>query len=71
MFHQANTRDYDGQGHSVLSDVLTDARSLKYAAASTFPIVTPTMDELAARVQTPDDVQRLGRDRHRSRRDVA
>jgi MYXO-CTERM domain-containing protein len=51
MFHQANVRDYDGQGHSLLSDLLT-ATAQKYAAAATFPIVTPTMDELAARVQS-------------------
>jgi MYXO-CTERM domain-containing protein len=51
MFHQANTRDYDGQGHSELSDVLT-ATLDKYAAASTFPIVTPIMDDLAARVRS-------------------
>ena len=49
MFHQANTRDYDGQGHSLLSDLLTAAFT-KYEAAATFPIVSPTMDDLAARV---------------------
>jgi MYXO-CTERM domain-containing protein len=49
MFHQANARDYDGQGHSLLSDLLT-ATLDKYAAAATFPIVSPTMDDLATRV---------------------
>ncbi|HTB57362.1 MAG TPA: MYXO-CTERM sorting domain-containing protein [Polyangia bacterium] len=49
MFHQANTRDYDGAGHSLLSELLT-ATFDKYAAAATFPIVSPTMDELAERV---------------------
>jgi len=49
MFHQANTRDYDGAGHSLLSDLLS-ATFGKYAAAATFPIVSPTMDDLAARV---------------------
>ena len=49
MFHQANTRDYDGGGHSLLSDLLT-ATFDKYAAAATFPVVSPTMDDLAARV---------------------
>ena len=49
MFHQANTRDYDGGGHSLLSDLLT-ATFGKYTAAATFPIVSPTMDDLAARV---------------------
>jgi MYXO-CTERM domain-containing protein len=49
MFHQANARDYDGGGHSLLSDLLT-ATFGKYTAAATFPIVSPTMDDLAARV---------------------
>ena len=50
MFHQANTRNYDGAGHSLLSDLLDDAFA-KYAAVMTFPIVSPTMDDLAARVR--------------------
>ena len=49
MFHQANTRDLGG-GHSLLSDLL-DAAFDKYAAVATFPIVSPTMDELADRVR--------------------
>ncbi|HVZ86246.1 MAG TPA: hypothetical protein VHG72_04715, partial [Polyangia bacterium] len=49
MFHQANTRDYDGRGHSLLSDLL-DATLAKYAAAATWPILSPTMEDLAARV---------------------
>ncbi|HSY39891.1 MAG TPA: hypothetical protein VLA79_10195 [Polyangia bacterium] len=49
MFHQANTRDYDGAGHSLLSELLT-ATFGKYTAAATFPIVSPTMDDLATRV---------------------
>ena len=49
MFHQANTRDYDGGGHSLLSDLLT-ATFDKYAAVASLPIVSPTMDDLAARV---------------------
>jgi MYXO-CTERM domain-containing protein len=49
MFHQANTRDYDGAGHSLLSDLLT-ATFGKYTAAASFPIVSPTMDDLATRV---------------------
>jgi hypothetical protein len=50
MFHQANTRNYDGAGHSLLSDLLDDAFA-KYAAVMTFPIVSPTMDELAGRIR--------------------
>ena len=64
MFHQANTRDYDGGGHSLLSELLT-ATFDKYAAAATFPIVSPTMDELAARVtsrMTFDSLRRGGHD---------
>jgi hypothetical protein len=45
MYHQANTRNYDQAGHSVLSDLL-DAALAKYAAASTFPLQSPTEDEL-------------------------
>jgi MYXO-CTERM domain-containing protein len=51
MFHQANTRNYDGAGHSLFSDLL-DAAFTKYQAAATFPIVSVTMDELAARVES-------------------
>ena len=50
MFHQANTRNYDGAGHSLLTDLL-DATFGKYAAVATFPIVSPTMDDLAGRVR--------------------
>ncbi len=50
MFHQANTRDYDGAGHSLLTDLM-DATLQKYAAVATFPVVSPNMDELATRVR--------------------
>jgi hypothetical protein len=50
MFHQANTRNYDGAGHSLLSDLL-DQTFAKYAAVMSFPIVSPTMDDLAGRVR--------------------
>jgi hypothetical protein len=50
MFHQANTRNYDGAGHSLLSDLLDDAFS-KYAALMTFPVVSPTMEDLASLVR--------------------
>ncbi len=48
MFHQADTRD-NGGGHSLLSDLL-DATFDKYAALTTVPIVSPTMEALGARV---------------------
>ena len=50
MFHQANTRNYDGAGHSLLSELL-DATFAKYAAVMTLPIVSPTMEDLASRVR--------------------
>jgi MYXO-CTERM domain-containing protein len=50
MVHQANVRNYDGAGHSLLSDVL-DAAFHKYEAVMTLPIVSPTMDDLATRVK--------------------
>ena len=49
MFHQANLRD-NGGGKSLLTDLL-DAVLDKYAARSTFPIVSPTMEDLAATVK--------------------
>jgi MYXO-CTERM domain-containing protein len=48
MFHQANLRD-NGGGKSLLSDLL-DAAFAEYAARATFPVLSPTMDELADRV---------------------
>jgi len=50
MFHQANTRDYDGAGHSLLTDLM-DASFAKYSAVATLPIVSPVMDDLAVRVR--------------------
>ena len=50
MFHQANTRDYDGAGHSLLSDLM-DATFAKYGAVMTLPVASPTMEDLASRVR--------------------
>ena len=50
MFHQANARDYDGAGHSLLTDLM-DATFAKYGAVATFPVVSPVMDDLASRVR--------------------
>jgi len=58
MFHQANLRDLGG-GKSLLSDVL-DAVFAKYAARATFPVVTPTMDELAERVEARMELDASG-----------
>ena len=49
MFHQANVRD-NGGGHSLLRDVL-DAAFDRYLARASFPIVSPTMEDLAERVR--------------------
>ena len=51
MFHQANARNYDGAGHSLLSDLL-DVTFAKYATVMTFPVVSPTMEDLAGRVRS-------------------
>jgi len=58
MFHQANLRDIGG-GKSLLSDVL-DAAFAKYGARSTLPVLSPTMDELAARVEARMDLDASG-----------
>ena len=46
MFHANNLRDYDGQGHSLLSDLL-DRVLQKYRTYFTLPVQTLTMDEIA------------------------
>jgi hypothetical protein len=61
MFHQANLRDIGG-GKSLLSDVL-DAAFTKYGARSTLPVLSPTMDELAAAVEARMVSGRLRRHR--------
>jgi hypothetical protein len=48
MFHQANLRDLGGQS---LITTFLDAVLAKYAARATFPIVSPTMDELAQKTK--------------------
>ena len=49
MFHQSNLRDFDGAGHSLLSDLL-DATIDKYDALMAAPMVSPTMDQLGVQV---------------------
>ena len=58
MFHQANLRD-NGGGKSLLSDLL-DAAFAKYAARATFPVLSPTMDQLAERVEQRMDLDASG-----------
>jgi hypothetical protein len=59
MFHQANTRDYDGAGHSLLTDLM-DATFAKYSAVATLPVVSPIMDDLAGRVRNRMDLNASG-----------
>ena len=49
MFHQANLRDLGG-GQSLITTFL-DAVLNKYAARATFPVLSPTMDELAQKMK--------------------
>jgi hypothetical protein len=49
MFHQANIRDLGG-GESLFS-TLIDAVLDRYKTRATFPVLSPTMDELAQRVK--------------------
>ncbi|HET6147955.1 MAG TPA: hypothetical protein VFH68_10530 [Polyangia bacterium] len=49
MFHQGNLRDFDGSGHSLLSDLL-DQTFAKYDALMRAPMVSPTMEQLGVLV---------------------
>ncbi len=50
MFHQNNLHDYDGQGHSLLSDAYDQAFS-KYERLYNLPVVSPTLDQLGQNMQ--------------------
>lgn len=50
MFHQPNLRDYNGQGNTLLGDLL-DAVANKYERLYNFPAVSPTMNNLAVLLQ--------------------
>src|SRR6266700_4242972 len=50
MFHQNNLHDYDGQGHSLLSDAYDQAFS-KYKQLYKLPVVSPTLDQLGQNMQ--------------------
>src|SRR6266702_1768597 len=50
MFHQNNLHDYDGQGHSLLSDAYDQAFS-KYERLYKLPVVSPTLDQLGQNMQ--------------------
>ena len=50
MFHQPNLRDYNGQGNTLLGDLL-DAVANKYERLYNFPALSPTMNNLATTLQ--------------------
>src|SRR6266576_1388533 len=50
MFHQNNLHDYDGQGHSLLSDAYDQAFN-KYERLYKLPVVSPTLDQLGQNMQ--------------------
>jgi hypothetical protein len=50
MFHQPNLRDYNGQGNTLLGDLL-DAVADKYEYYYNFPFLSPTQDELGETLQ--------------------
>lgn len=50
MFHQPNLRDYDGQGGTLLGDLL-DRVADKYERYYNFPFLSPTQDELGELVR--------------------
>src|SRR5256885_1637734 len=50
MFHQNNLHDYDGQGHSLLSDTY-DQTFAKYEKLYKLPVVSPTLDQLGQNMQ--------------------
>src|SRR5205807_1857642 len=50
MFHQNNLHDYDGQGHSLISDAYDQAFS-KYKQLYNLPVVSPTLDQLGLTMQ--------------------
>ncbi len=50
MFHQPNLRDYNGLGNTLLGDLL-DKVADKYEQLYNFPALSPTMNNLAVRLQ--------------------
>ena len=50
MFHQPNLHDYDGQGHSLISDTYDQTFS-KYEALYKLPVLSLTLDQLGQKMQ--------------------
>ena len=59
MFHQPNLRDYNGQGNTLLGDLL-DAVADKYEYYYNFPFLSPTQDELGETLQWRMDLNASG-----------
>ena len=59
MFHQPNLRDYNGQGDTLLGDLL-DAVADKYEYYYNFPFLSPTQDELGETLQWRMDLNASG-----------
>jgi hypothetical protein len=59
MFHQPNLRDFNGQGNTLLGDLL-DRVADKYEYYYNFPFLSPTQDKLGETVQARMDYNASG-----------
>jgi hypothetical protein len=59
MFHQPNLHDYDGQGHSLISETYDQTFS-KYKALYNLPVLSPTLDQTAELMRARDVYNRSG-----------
>jgi hypothetical protein len=59
MFHQPNLRDFNGQGNTLLGDLL-DAVADKYEYYYNFPFLSPTQNELGETLQWRMDLNDSG-----------
>ncbi|MFT4692354.1 MAG: hypothetical protein ACI9OD_004587 [Limisphaerales bacterium] len=59
MFHQPNVRDFNGQGNTLLGDLL-DRVADKYEYFYNFPFLSPTQDKLGETVQSRMDYNTAG-----------
>jgi hypothetical protein len=59
MFHQNNLHNYDGQGHSLLSDTYDQIFS-KYEQVYRLPVVSLTLDQLGQSMQNRNTYNLLG-----------
>src|SRR5207244_5839042 len=59
MFHQPNLHDYDGQGHSLISDTYDQTFS-KYEALYKLPVLSLTLDQLGQKMQARGQYNKSG-----------